>query len=181
MDALSMPEGSDAAPRPAAPHEDGRPTAAGLALNLQYCRAGLLSLTRLQLALERGDRVQAMAAIDHLHALDLEMERAVEALPLSARMAWPEAIGGHLKEEKMAIAFEKLALASGISGPKLTARSSAAPDVEAPPPRESAPTGLGEWPPPEPRMARLLRRHAPRILLLAAIVAATLAAVMLVL
>lgn len=178
MGALSMPEGSDAAPRPAAPHEDGRPPAAGLALNLQYCRAGLLSLTRLQLALERGDRVQAMAAIDHLHALDLEMERAVEALALPAPVAWPEAIGGHLKEEKMAIAFEKLALASGISGPKLTPRSSAAPGVDAPP-RDSPPAGLGEWPPPESRMARLLRRHVPRILLLAAIVAATLAAVML--
>ena len=178
MGALSMPGEEDAAPRAAGPQEESRPTAADQALGLQFCRAGLLSLTRLQLALERGDRAQAMAAIDHLHALDLEMERAVEALALPAPVAWPEAIGGHLKEEKMAIAFEKLALASGISGPKLTGRSSTAPGVDAPPLREGA-SALGEWPPPEPRMARILRSHAPRILLLAAIAAATLAAVML--
>ncbi|HWT42562.1 MAG TPA: hypothetical protein VN152_07930, partial [Sphingopyxis sp.] len=46
------------------------PTADDQALGLQFCRIGLLSLTRLQLALERGDRSRAMEAIDDLHALD---------------------------------------------------------------------------------------------------------------
>ena len=70
----------DASPRGASPH-GGAATAADLALGLQLCRAGLLSLTRLQLAVERGDRPRVMEAVDDLHALDVSIGRTVDALP----------------------------------------------------------------------------------------------------
>lgn len=110
---------------------------------LQLTRASTIALTRLQLALAGGDRRQAMAAIDRLHAIDGEIEHLVEQLPPSVATQGapgtgtlegeqPHAndeppanddpmavLGKHLADQKLALAFEKLALASGISGPDL--------------------------------------------------------------
>ncbi|GGC14174.1 hypothetical protein GCM10011494_36250 [Novosphingobium endophyticum] len=90
----------------------------GLLLGLQLCRANTMSLTRLQLALRTGNRHCALEAIDRLHALDAKIEHLVERLPPPAneRHEW-NAIARHLEDQKIAIAFEKLALASEISGP----------------------------------------------------------------
>ena len=147
------------------------------ALGLQFCRVGILSLTRLQLALERGDRSRAMEAIDDLHALDVEVERLVGALPVSPDDPRQARVARILKEGKMAVAFEKLALASGISGPDLSSRplvpnriGDARPDAE--------PAGRADWPPAEPRTARLIRIHGPRAAILLAITGATLAALL---
>ncbi len=99
------------------------PDATDHALGLQLCRAGILSMTRLQLALERGDRRRAMEAIDRLHTFDSEVEQLVDRLSGPATDARMKAIARHLSEEKMELAFEKLALASGVSGPGLVSRT----------------------------------------------------------
>lgn len=116
----------------------GRKVAEGL----QLTRASTIALTRLQLALAGGDRRQAMAAIDRLHVLDGEIEHLVEGLPQGSASAGDEeahsaagalpandgaprgddllaSLNKHLTDQKLALAFEKLALASGISGPDL--------------------------------------------------------------
>lgn len=107
-----------------------------IAEGLQLTRASTIALTRLQLALAGGDRRQTMAAIDRLHILDGEIEHLVEGLPSpESETAAPNdgipvnheesgddllaSLSEHLKDQKLALAFEKLALASGISGPDL--------------------------------------------------------------
>lgn len=91
-----------------------------LLLGLQLCRANTMSLTRLQLALRSGNRRSALEAIDRLHALDARIEHLVQRLPPPANEGadW-QAIAKHLEDQKIAIAFEKLALASEISGPDM--------------------------------------------------------------
>ena len=91
-----------------------------LLLGLQLCRANTMSLTRLQLALRSGNRRSALEAIDRLHALDARIEHLIERLPPPANEVgdW-QAIAKHLEDQKIAIAFEKLALASEISGPDM--------------------------------------------------------------
>lgn len=91
-----------------------------LLLGLQLCRANTMSLTRLQLALRTGNRRCALEAIDRLHALDARIERLVERIPTPANETsdW-QAISKHLEDQKIAIAFEKLALASEIRGPDM--------------------------------------------------------------
>ena len=91
-----------------------------LLLGLQLCRANTMSLTRLQLALRSGNRRSALEAIDRLHALDARIEHLIERLPPPANEGgdW-QAIAKHLEDQKIAIAFEKLALASEISGPDM--------------------------------------------------------------
>ncbi len=119
VNALATPDGraSVARTRPAAAPSI---SAEDLAMSLQFCRANTLSLARLQLALESGNRRGAMEAMDRLHTLDAEIERMVNRLPKGAR-ADPAlgSIAHHLGEQKVAIAFEKLALASGVGGPGL--------------------------------------------------------------
>jgi hypothetical protein len=112
-----------------------------LGMGLQLSRASTLALTRLQLALTTGDRHQAMAAMDRLHALDAQIERLVDHLPEGGgnEADW-QAIAKHLSDQKLALAFEKLALASEVSGPDLRSRP-----VPLPRPFEDAPP-LPEWP-----------------------------------
>lgn len=153
----------------------GPPTADDYALGLQFCRVGILSLTRLQLALERGDRSRAMEAIDDLHALDGEVERLVGAFPISSDDPRQGPVARILKEGKMAVAFEKLALASGISGPGLSSQLGASGRINGVR-QEAEPAGVADWPPAEPRTARLVRVYGFRIAVLLAIAAATLAA-----
>lgn len=153
------------------PSPGALPTADDYALGFQLCRAGLLSLTRLQLALDRGDRTRAMEAIDDLHRVDVEVERLVAALPLPADDRRQGEVRRDLKEARMALAFEKLALASGVSGPGLAS----APAFSRP---AAEPAAAADWPPAEARSARLVRHYGPRTALLLVIVAATAAALL---
>lgn len=107
-----------------------RPSGDDLLLGLQLCRANTMSLTRLQLALRSGDRRGALDSIDRLHALDAQLEDLVQRFPRSANENGElQAIEKHLDEQKIAIAFQKLALASGVSGPDLISETpSWAPD-----------------------------------------------------
>lgn len=168
VNALSPP---DARGRPAA---EARISAGDLALSLQFCRANAMSLARLQLALDSGNRRRAMEAMDRLHALDAEIERVVNRLP-TAGGADPAlgSITHHLGEQKVAIAFEKLALASGIGGPDLVS-SGAEPQAAAEPPPTTG------WPP-LPALEPVKWKPVPsrRIveLLLALVILAALAAV----
>jgi hypothetical protein len=110
---------------------------------LQLSRASTLSLMRLQLAMRSGDRAQALEAVDRLDTLDAELERIV------ARLSPPDdgdetlhAIAKHLEAQKLALAFEKLALASGIVGPDLVSIEHAWPHREpAPGPEQWEPSG----------------------------------------
>ena len=123
---------------------------------LQLTRASTIALTRLQLALAGGDRRQAMAAIDRLHAIDGEIEHLVGELPPEGSPPTPTepanddpvaALGKHLADQKLALAFEKLALASGISGPDLVSPAHPLTHEPAPAPAETA-TALAEGEPP---------------------------------
>lgn len=156
---------------------NGAPTAEDYALGLQFCRVGFLSMTRLQLALERGDRSRAMEAIDDLHALDIEVERLVGALPVSPDDPRQGHAARIVKEGRMAVAFEKLALASGISGPDLSSRPGFPERIGDVWP-EAEPAVAADWPPVEPRTARLLRLYGPRAAVLLAIAGATFAALL---
>lgn len=115
------------------------PTALGM--GLQLSRANTMALTRLQLALTSGDRQQAMEAMDRLHVLDAELERLVNHLRAEDEDPDWQAITKHLSDQKLAIAFEKLALASEISGPDLHS-----PPVPLPRQDEEAPPPLPDWP-----------------------------------
>lgn len=115
------PHAENAVPaRPVAPTQ--------LGLSLQLSRAGMMALTRLQLAIQSGDRQATMAAMDRLHSLDAEMERLVGRLPERPDddTEW-SAISRHVSDQKLAIAFEKLALASEISGPDVISQGAASP------------------------------------------------------
>ena len=97
--------------------------AADLARSLQLSHANALALTRLQLAIRSNDRRAAMTALDRLHTLDAEMGRVADHLPAPgadepARPEW-DAMARHLYDQKLALSFEKLAMASEVSGPDL--------------------------------------------------------------
>lgn len=117
------------APPDAHASPDARPDTHGpvdYGLSIQLSRAGMMALTRLQLAIQNGDRQQAMEAMDRLHALDAEMERLVRRLPPPPPdndREW-DAISRHVSDQKLAIAFEKLALVSEISGPDMVSPAS---------------------------------------------------------
>lgn len=98
----------------------GPTSPAVLSTGLQLVRASTMASTRLQLALARRDRRQAMAALDGLIDIDAEIERFVAELP-NANSIHPEwsSITEHLSEQKAAIASEKFSLACEISGPRL--------------------------------------------------------------
>ena len=146
------PEGATAAP------SDGH------VLGLQICRIGLISLTRLQLAFESGDRARAMEAIDRLGGLDAEIERLLGSI-LSASREERDALERQLREEKMALAFEKLTLASGVSGPRMTSHQLAER-------RRPVDDEVQEWPPAEAPITHALRSYGlPVGILLAALAA----------
>ena len=121
---------------------DMRPVSTGdLFLGLQFCRANAMSLTRLQLALQSGDRQCALEAMDRLHALDAEIERLVRRLP--ARGTEDPAgglVAGPRSDQRRAWAFEKLALVSEISGPNMVSPPTALP------PGDDAPPASLAWP-----------------------------------
>lgn len=121
MNAIVQPRGEAPAqpPRALSTTELG----AEMLLGLQLSRAQAMALTRLHFAFAGGNRRQAMEAMDRLHALDAEAERLAGRLPAppdgDADLA---AVAKHLSDQKLAIAFEKLALASSISGPDMVSR-----------------------------------------------------------
>jgi hypothetical protein len=122
-------------------------TTTELGLGLQLSRAGMMALTRLQLAIQSGDRQLALEAMDRLHALDAEMERLVGRLPAPAgsEAEWAS-IARHVGDQKLAIAFEKLALVSEISGPDLVSeRAIPLPRIEPEQPIAELPP-LPDWP-----------------------------------
>ena len=115
-----------------------------IAQGLQLSRASAIALMRLQLAVRSGDRHQAMEAIDRLDTLDAQLEGVAKRLRSSdgneaADTAWRH-IGKHLEVQKLGLAFEKLALASGIVGPDLVSIENAWPDRERPARKEPAPS-----------------------------------------
>ena len=138
MNALSSPGRPDGVAN-GLPLADNELSASDLFLGLQFCRANAMSLTRLQLALKSGDRQCALEAMDRLHALDAEIERLVKRLPTPENDD-PEwgAIDRHLSDQKLAIAFEKLALVSEISGPNLVSPPTALPPTDDAPPASLA-------------------------------------------
>lgn len=108
--------------------------AAELAMGLQLLRASSMASTRLQLALARRDRSQAMAALDGLVDIDAEIEGFVVGLTQSAPPR-PEmtALTNWIAEQKAAINADKFSLACMISGPSLVSppdRLAAAPEPE---------------------------------------------------
>lgn len=114
---------ADARPRQGRPTPDIHALAGELTRSLQLARASTLALTRLQLAIKSSDRRQTMEALDRLHTIDTDLERLTGRLPAPPmdapdRPEW-DAIASHLDNQKLALACEKLALASGISGPDL--------------------------------------------------------------
>lgn len=168
MNAYSPPVGGAS---PAASSSPG-PAATGLFWGLQYCRASMFSLTRLELAMESGDRQRIIEAIDRLHALDGEIERKVASLPAPAgpdpeRAAFEEYLG----REKMAVAFEKLVLASGISGPGLAPHP--APPLRHPGHPASSARDEGMDIDEDARSAGIVATYGPKAALLSVIVAAT--------
>jgi len=86
-------------------------------LPLQFLRASGLAQARLQLAVLSGNRRRALEQIDRLVAIDKEIERIADgtlgiAPPLSQ-------LASDLVDQRLAIASEKLALASQVSLPRL--------------------------------------------------------------
>ncbi|SKB36850.1 hypothetical protein [Sphingopyxis flava] len=170
MNALSTRDGGDAANdlyrgSPGEPPVDA-------ALGLQLSRASALSLLRLQLALERGDRIAAIEAIDRLHAVDSQVEKLVESLPC-AEDPKLKAITRQILEEKMALAFEKLALASGVSGPDLASAPAFLRRGPSEPPATVAEPDIEEYPVEVTPPFGVLRTYAPRAALLVALAAGT--------
>lgn len=124
------------------PAPDGAALRKDVHLGLQICRANSLSLTRLQLALRKGDRHCVLEAIDRLHDLDTHIGRLLQRIPISANDD-PEtqAIRKYIDEQNMAVAFERLALVSQVSGPDMLSPS----DHWSDPDR----TGLSKGSPPD--------------------------------
>ncbi|MBW8755141.1 MAG: hypothetical protein JF595_13510, partial [Sphingomonadales bacterium] len=142
---LPRPPAGPVVPDPAAP--DPARLAADLGRSLQLSRAGALALTRLQLAIKSGDRHAAMAAMDRLHAVDADMERLVERQPAPAardpaRREW-DAIARHIADEKLSLAFEKLAMVSEIAGPDMISPTSPLAPPDFGPPRSDR---ANAWP-----------------------------------
>lgn len=108
---------------------------------LQLSRANTMALMRMQLAVRSGERLQAMEAMDRLDTLDAELARMIQHLPRPAGTdpAW-QLVAKHVEEQKLALAFEKLALASGIVGPDMVSIENAwSADEHAPSEPESEP------------------------------------------
>lgn len=152
-----------------------------LGMILQLSRASTIALARLQLAIRSNDRRQALAAMDRIHALDTEMERLLSHLPAPGGddPEW-QAMMRHLGDQKLALDFEKLALASGVSGPDMITRTDASSFSEDTKPQAASDTdddaGRGttsvihlepvEWTAPSPRFIGL----ALTLLVMAAVI-----------
>ena len=88
-----------------------------LARSMTLLRASNLSVVRLQLAMERQDKRQAMEALDGLVALDGEIRELVGAMPAEAEPL--REMTRRIDDQRRAIASEKLVFAAGRRGPAL--------------------------------------------------------------
>lgn len=86
-------------------------------LSLDVIRASGLAQARLQLAVLSGNRRRALEQIDRLVSLDKQLERIADGRVLSAPPA--EQVADDLAGQRLAIASEKLALASAVELPRL--------------------------------------------------------------
>lgn len=91
---------------------------AALARGMTLLRASNMNVMRLQLAMQKQDRRQAMSAMDDLVGLDRELSQFVASIP-----AAPPTDAGRmnrwLDEQKQAVVADRLVLARGKSGPAL--------------------------------------------------------------
>jgi hypothetical protein len=152
MNAITQSPAPGAPPRALSNAELG----AELLRGVQLSRAQAMALTRLHFALAGGNRHQAMEAMDRLHALDAEAERLAARLPAApGEDEEAAAVSRHLADQKLAIAFEKLALASSISGPGMVSRTPTAEEnlliLEQPlplgePANDTSEPPFAEWP-----------------------------------
>jgi len=86
-------------------------------LPLQFLRASGLAQARLQLAVLSGNRRRALEQIDRLVQIDKEIERIADG---TVGIARPLAqLASELVDQRLAIASEKLALASEVKLPRL--------------------------------------------------------------
>jgi hypothetical protein len=85
--------------------------------SLDVIRASGLAQARLQLAVLSGNRHRALEQIDRLVTLDKELERIAEGTVGIAPP--PDKMASALVDERLAIASEKLALASVVHLPRL--------------------------------------------------------------
>ena len=96
-----------------------------LGMGMQLVRASNLTMSRFQLALQRGDKRIATMAMDSLLDIDAEMEGFVADLASSAaNEAQMQIITSYLISQKGAIAHEKHALVGHIGKVERIARSS---------------------------------------------------------
>jgi len=102
-----------------------------LAEGLMLVRASTLKMIRLQLAMERHDRVVAQEAVDDLVALDRRLEDYL------ADVSAPLMFRRELEAERGAVNREKLTLGAGVvrrePAPEQEPEIEQAPPVEAPP------------------------------------------------
>jgi hypothetical protein len=109
-----------------------------------------MASTRLQLALARQDRGQAVSELDALTDIDAELERLVSGLSVPG--ADNDDLAGieeWLVAQKSAIAKEKFSLVCGVAGP----------DLVSPPDRLSTPEEASSASSVREEDGRLLERH----------------------
>ena len=111
---------------------------ATLGMGMQLVRASNLTMSRFQLALQRGDKRLAMMAMDSLLDIDGEMECFVADLACSAaNQPQMQVMASYLTSQKEAIGLEKHSLIGHIGKVEPIAQISDAddrPDLEAPEP-----------------------------------------------
>ncbi|SMF78513.1 hypothetical protein [Allosphingosinicella indica] len=102
---------------------------ADLARGMTLLRASNMNVMRLQLAMEKRDRRETMAAMDDLVGLDRELSHFVASIP-----ATPPADSGRMSrwvdEQKKAVVADRLVLARGKSGPALRTGADLEPPLE---------------------------------------------------
>jgi hypothetical protein len=81
-----------------------------LAEGLMLVRASTLKMIRLQLAVERHDRLATLAAVDDLVALDSQLQDYLDAIPTTRNQGLRRA----LDADRFALNQEKLALAAEV-------------------------------------------------------------------
>ncbi|MFT3965406.1 MAG: hypothetical protein QM690_05945 [Sphingobium sp.] len=133
--------------RLAAQEDETRERDVRLGMGLQLMRASNLTMTRLHLALQSGDRRLAMMAMDGLMDIDAEMEGFVADLAgVPDNDAHWQALSGYLAHQKAAIAAEKHVLIGVVGRPPPDASAVLEEFPAVPPSREpSAGEAAQEW------------------------------------
>lgn len=129
---------------------------ADLAIGLQLLRVSNLKTARLHLAMLRGDRRQALEALDGLFQLDGEIGILVDDMPPPDHSVRDlDAIGRWIEDQKRVLASEKLTLVSGADGPGMRSARAPLADAGAPEPEPANP--------PAAREAAATARPAPTV------------------